>query len=524
MKNNKPNIIFLMVDQLSAKWLEQNNDICDTPNLDKLRSMGTTYDRAFSNNPVCCAARATIATGLTARGHGVLQNGYELSPSVPNFMQILQQNGWGTAAFGKVHFLSHFNGSHPNYAPYGFDESYITEDTRIGDWLDWIEREYPEHYESVLSTIWTIEIPFMKAYGTQEKDLATLTTEIRKRTTLVTEEFPQNNPSMYTLPFPTEISQTQWITDRAIDYFNRIQSDKPFFAHISYVQPHSPHCPPAEYMYKVKPENIPTPIEPEWINDPNAPKCFPTTEGAHTAIPDNWRDVRHYYYADIAHLDTCIGSLLDTLENNGQLENSYIFFLSDHGELLYDHGFTGKAERHYDPSIRIPLIVCGEGLAKGETCSDFVDLLDVFPTILDMAAIPLPKRPLFKDAQDSTHVGDEKKKKTYIDRFYSGQSLLDHAAPKRESVYVESYNNIESFTPQNWARTVRTDKYRYTMYPMQGGAQLFDLEKDPDETVNVVADVEYKDVLALMKDLLLDQIILQDFPHTPNNLYMLGVH
>jgi len=76
-----------MVDQLSAKWLEGGSALaCPTPNLDRLRRAGTTFTNAYASNPVCCAARATLATGLTSRGHGVLQNGYRLNPELPTGM------------------------------------------------------------------------------------------------------------------------------------------------------------------------------------------------------------------------------------------------------------------------------------------------------------------------------------------------------------------------------------------------------------------------------------------------------
>ena len=101
----------------------------------------------ISSNPVCMPARSTIATGLTTRGHGVLENGYQLDPGLPTFMRTLQQEGWRTGAFGKVHFRPHYAGVFPDYRPYGFDVTHITEDGRGGEWLDWVEREHPEQYE-----------------------------------------------------------------------------------------------------------------------------------------------------------------------------------------------------------------------------------------------------------------------------------------------------------------------------------------------------------------------------------------
>ena len=90
----QPNIIFFMVDQLAAKWLEAAMDgICDLLNIQRLKSQGASFTNAITSNPVCCAARSTLATGLTARGHGVIENGYQLAPALPTFLRMLQVGG-----------------------------------------------------------------------------------------------------------------------------------------------------------------------------------------------------------------------------------------------------------------------------------------------------------------------------------------------------------------------------------------------------------------------------------------------
>ena len=199
----KPNIIFFMVDQLSAKWLwGPAAKAIRTPNFDKLRAAGVAFTSACVSNPICCASRATLATGLTTRGHGVLQNGYELDPAVPTFMQQLQNNGWRTGAFGKLHFHSQYAGVHHDYRPYGFDVVHYTEDARAGNWLDWVEREQPKHYNSALATIWAADIPELKAYGPNRIDLGAKIKEIRKTFRWPTAEFPANTAGRYTLPFP----------------------------------------------------------------------------------------------------------------------------------------------------------------------------------------------------------------------------------------------------------------------------------------------------------------------------------
>ena len=153
---NKPNVILFIVDQLSAKWLEAARDekICALPNLDWLGENGTTFTHTFTSNPICSPTRATIHTGQTSRGHGLVENGYALDPKIPTFVQALQREGWRTGAFGKMHLRSHYESVNHDNRPYGYDVTHVTEDDRGGEWLDWVEKEHPEHYEAALSTAW----------------------------------------------------------------------------------------------------------------------------------------------------------------------------------------------------------------------------------------------------------------------------------------------------------------------------------------------------------------------------------
>jgi len=506
-----------MVDQLSAKWLESaSTGVCPTPNIDRLRNNGVTFTNAITSNPVCQPTRATIATGLTTRGHGVLENGYQLDPSIPTFMQILQKNGWRTGALGKVHFQPHSAGLYPDYQPYGFDVTYITEDPRGGEWLDWVEKEHPEHYESVLATIWPTAIPDFAKYGSKGIDLSSKIQQIRAGFQWATPEFPENNPGAYTLPFSEEVSQTAWITRHALDFIRETSADKLLWANISYVQPHGPYCPPGEYMKYVNSDNIPAPAAPEWLADPHAPGYFTDKK----PVSGDWHYMRYCYFADIVHLDHQLGRVMEVLEQTERMDNTYIIFLSDHGDLLNDHGFRGKEERHYDACIRVPLIIAGPGLQKGLVCDELVQLEDVCPTVLEMAGLtypPMPQMgPYLKVASESIPT-------------LPGKSLLNLCRGKkplgwREAAYSESYNAIWSITPGDWARTIRTKEFRYTFYANGNGEQMFNLYKDPDEQYNIVAEPEYVEIRQELRDKLMELIVMQDYPKTRRELFALGVH
>lgn len=516
MKNS---ILFVMVDQLSAKWMEAalERDICPLPNLRRLMRDGVTFTGAITNNPVCCPARATLATGLSTRGHGVLENGYALDPALPTFMQSLQRAGYTTGAFGKCHFVPHQLGFDVDYHAYGFDVTHITEDSRGGEWLDWARGESTEHFDDVLATVWADHIPAFAAYGPQKEDLAARIQSIRQGYDWTQGgRYPRSSAEAYPLPFPKRLSQTEWITRHAVDFIQSQPDGAPFFAHVSYVQPHNPYGVPAEYLERVAEKRIPAPVPAEWHSDPAAPGYFKRQREFH--LPDDaW--ARKCYFADLAYLDEQLGVLRQSLAACGRAQDTWVFFTADHGDLLGDHGFFLKEERHYDACIRVPLVVAGPGCQRGVEDSRLVQPQDICPTLLEIGGTQLPaprvEGPYLKAGAaclNGTH----------------GASLLPLCRGEetrwREAAYVESFNPIWSCDYTDWARTVRTADYRYTCYAGNTGEQLFCLADDPNEQHNLAHSAAHGPIKQRMRDILLEQLIYQDWPKTPRDRCALGVH
>ena len=208
------------------------------------------------------------------------------------------------------------------------------------------------------------------------------------------------------------------------------------------------------------------------------------------------------------------------LEETGRLANSHVVFLSDHGEMFFDHGLRGKEEKHYDACIRVPLMVSGPGLEAGLESDHFVQLEDICPTILELAgAAPAPMPtlgPYLRLEPDDIPV-------------LPGRSLLPLCRGQtppdwRQEAYSESFDNIGSYDPTRWVRTVRTESHRYSLYLNGGGEQLFDLRQDPDEQHNLAADPAAADVRQALRDRLLELVAMQDYPKTRRELFALGVH
>ncbi|MFC7597610.1 sulfatase [Terrabacter sp. GCM10028922] len=503
-------IVLVMVDQLAAKWLEvaRDHNVVDLPNFDAMQAEGVTFTRAFTPNPVCSPARASLATGMPTPSHGLTECGYRLDPSVPTFMQSLQSQGWRTGAFGKLHLIPQLEALRPDYRPYGFDVTHITEDSRVGEWTDWVADTHPEHYDAALATVWMTMIRELKEYGPTKEDL-------RARVLAARERYPECTQEAYVLPYPGEVSQTAWITDRALDFLDSAD-DRDVFAQVSYVQPHNPFTPPPEYVDRVRTDNIPEPVEAEWVDAP-----IPYYRQERYARPSyeerDWRRDRQLYFADLAHLDHELGRIREALVRTGRVDGALVMFTSDHGELLHDHGLLGKWERHYDACIRVPLIVTAPGTHAARDCDAFVDLTDIAATVYDWAGLPHPSVPLRDNGTPTMGRAD----------LLTGRSLWPHIVgvgqgQQRDHVLVQSNNSHLEVGPRSWARTLRTDRYRYSRHLSGGGEQLFDLRADPDEQRNLAYDKAHESVRTGLLELLAEASVTDAFPSSPRELYQLG--
>jgi choline-sulfatase len=499
-----------MVDQLAAKWLEVARDqqVVDLPNLDAMRQEGVSFTRAYTPNPVCSPARASIATGMPTPSHGLSECGYRLDPAVPTFMRGLQSAGWLTGAFGKVHLQPQVEFVHQNYKEYGFDVTRITEDSRVGEWIDWVREAHPEHYEAALSTVWMTMIDELTAYGPDNEDL-------RARILAAQQKYPESTTDAYVLPYPQEVSQTAWITDRALEFLQSA-GDQDVFAHISYVQPHNPFTPPPEYVDRVDVSRIPQPVSAEWLDDP-----IPYYQQDRYSTPSyeerDWRRDRHLYFADLAHLDAELGRIRNALRATGRADNALVVFTSDHGELLHDHGLLGKWERHYDSCIRVPLIVTSPGVSPGE-CDAIVELTDLATTFYEWSEVTPPLAPLRDNfTRTIEHVP-----------MVSGRSLLPflggeaNTAERREQLLVQSNNSHFEATPRSWARTLVTGRWRFSRHLAGGGEQLFDLVNDPDEQHNLATDPQHASTRAKLLEGHTEAAVTDGFPTTTRQLYQHG--
>jgi len=246
--------------------------------------------------------------------------------------------------------------------------------------------------------------------------------------------------------------------DAAIAFLRGHDAKKPFFLYVAFTAPHDPRMPPLPYReayYRQLPP-LPANFLPQLPFDNGMMKggrdenlaAWPRTEAV-------VRDQLAEYYGLITHMDGQAGRILEALQQTGQAHKTLVIYAADNGLALGSHGLLGK-QSVFEHSMRVPLIFAGPGIPRGKSTRAFSYLLDVYPTLCDVLGIPPPSdlegeslRPLWEGRRERV----------------------------RDSVFLP-YIQIQ--------RAVRDERWKLICYPKIGHIQLFDLQADPDERVNLV--------------------------------------
>ena len=470
------------------------NPVCGTPALDRLAGQGTRFNRCFSPNPVCAPARASLLTGTNTPRHGVRRNGIALRRDIPTLADLLVGAGYATAAVGKLHLTPEQAGVQS--APfYGFQQLGYCEDSKIGPYLDWALREFPEHKGYLLGACYNL--PPDDSYWQGRRDLRELSLALREQHVLPHEISPTCNWGFgHHCPLPEAATHSSWITNQAIDMLAASEPGKPLFLWVGYVDPHNPFAPPSAFAERYTPDQT----DPRLRNEGEEALFTTPMRGCRSYYDSfteqDWRELRALYYGQVSFMDAQIGRLLAAIEQRLDMKNTIVVYTADHGEHLGDHGIAGKSCYHYDAGIRVPLLMrWDEHWQSNAASSEMIDLTDLTPTLLDAAGLQAPE---------------------HLDG-WSYTALLEGKKPQKskDHVFVESYaGGPEDPTPAplTWARTIRSKQYRVTFYPESREGELFDLEQDPHEFHNLWADPALAPIKEEYRRILCDRLILQDFP------------
>lgn len=424
-KPKRPNLVFFFGEGQRADALSiAGHPILKTPNHDRIGSEGIRFRNAFCTNALCAPARAVALTGMYSRSTGALSNEHAHVPlpsDIPLFTDILREAGYEVAILGKVHVR---NGVEERYWDYYFGHNNPSND-----------------YAN----------PLFKE-GRKGK------VEAEKR---------------YKNVYPDDLT-----VDRALAWLDEDRGDKPFCLLVWFVAPHEPFFRPRRHLDLYNGVAIPKPatFDDDLKGYPGKPKSFVDgenkigTTSAHVAC-GSLEGIAKNYYAGLVAVDDNIGRILGYLEKKNILDDTAIVQSSDHGYFLGEWRLFDKRLMH-EPSIRVPLQVrYPKRIPPGTVRDEMILDIDLAPTFLDLAGVPIP-----------THM--------------QGKSVLPLAIredPKFRQEWLYEY--YEYPNPENVAvhRGIRTDQYKLIHYYKDEpeAFELYDLRSDPQETDNLYGKPEH---------------------------------
>ncbi len=478
MKQKMPNILWLCTDQQRKDTLGcYGNQFVHTPNLDRLAKMGVRFERAYAQNPVCAPSRASFLTGRYPRTCSVRQNGQDIREDERLVPKILSEQGYTCGLSGKLHLSA--------CGP----EVCRVRERRIDDGYDYFK--------------WSHHPSEINPAGNWPMNEYTMWLTAKGKTYQTP---PRSDCKYVNEGMPPEDSQTKWCVDMAMDYIESArQYDLPWLFSVNFYDPHHAFDPPKEYLdpYLKKLEEIPLPNYREGELDEKPAFQALDHQGAYGIVKNfpytemddhDHRMIRAAYWAMCDQIDAQVGRILDYLEESGQLSNTLIIYMSDHGENLGDHGMYLKGPYFYENNVNVPLIISWPGVIEGGRVSDaLVELVDLAPTICEAAGIQ----------------PEEGMQGKSLWPMLMGNAPLSH---HRDTVYSEYYNsNINHRDPMAFCTMVRDERYKLVkVHPRNGNqtilGELYDLEIDPEESHNLFYDPSYSEVKMRMLELLCDRM------------------
>lgn len=277
---------------------------------------------------------------------------------------------------------------------------------------------------------------------------------------------------------PEEHHQTTFCAQKAIDFIEaRTDSDHPWLYSVNIFDPHHAFDPPDAYLepYLSSLDDIPLPnqVPGELDNKPPYQSRHHGPDSPYTGLTDRQhRLIRASYWAMGNLIDVQVGRILDALDRAGQRDNTIVIYMSDHGEMLGDHGLYEKGAFFYEPAVHVPLIISWPGQIKQQSSDALVELTDLAQTLLDAAGLP-------------HHPGMQGRS---LWSLLCGESNVDH---HRDSVYCEYYNAKPlQNNPTAQVTMLRTDQHKLVADHSHDTGELYDLDTDPTETHNLWESTE----------------------------------
>ena len=481
-----PNILLICTDQQRFDALAAaGNAEIDTPHLDQLAADGAIFENCYVQAPVCAPSRASLMSGLYLRNHGLYANGVQIPEHVPLLPEALASAGYDCGLVGKWHLDACFGGA-TEEKPAGFRVWQWAHDPYRGSsenaYHHWLRLSHPEVHEAVLG-----------------KD------RTKRGTAGVA------GSSIDTVP--TEAHYSHWVGEETIRYLSDARpSDQPFFYIANFFDPHHSFGAPKEYVDRYRAQDLSRPNTVPGELDSKPPifaEASKKSYGGHAPgyldyTDEELQEIKANYYAMVSLVDDEVGRILAALEEQGLAEDTVVIFTSDHGEMLGDHQLMLKGPMMYDCAIKVPLLIRMPGrIPAGTRVQELVQWIDLTATVLDLAGADLPR------CQGTSLLG-----------------LAEGSTTEHRGWALSEYRNSgHPYDPPVHTTMVRRDNVKIIFHhgsPSSGRTrtgELYDLDADPQELINLFDDPAHADLRHAMTDFALDVAVATEDRSQPRKAF-----
>lgn len=493
--NEKPNVLFITIDDLRTELGCYDSPIAQSPNIDLLAENGMLFNRAYCQQAICGPSRASVLTGLRPSNSRITHNYLKFRDALPDVQTLSQyfgSNGYRTAYIGKI-----------------FHQG----DNDSASWNSEVLIDSAARQNKLLVSGFALD---------ENKKIRN---ETRKEMFAKYGEVARYGLAMGPAYECADVADNRYAdglnTDIAITTLaDMSEAGDPFFMAVGYHKPHLNWVAPKKYWDLFDRNDIPLSTQNERPVSSTALALHPSFElRVRSGIPKYGpfdttlsRTLLHSYLACVSYVDAQVGRLVKTLEELGELDNTIIVLWSDHGFHLGEMGVWGKAS-NYEIATRVPFIFCFPGMAKesiGRTSDALVELVDIYPTLCDLAGINIPVH-LDGESLKPLLMGEMGDVKSAAYSQFPVPALREWGAYPLRPAMRETYfgpliedmeDRIEEEFEENWNQelfennvmgyAMRTDQYRLIVWIDESGAienplaiELFDHGTDPNETMNV---------------------------------------
>lgn len=526
MSKRRPNFLFIITDQQRADHLGcYGNRVLKTPHIDAIAAHGWRFERFYVATPVCQSNRNTIMTGRMPTLHGTRQNGIPLALDAVCFTHLLRAQGYRTGLFGKAHFQN-FTGETPKFQlqfPPGTSEP--AEDMRearrglrVGPAYDRelnAEHRDPRADEAEADFYGFERFRICTWHGDDVRGhySAWLNERLPGADQLRSSVNPQPAPG-YDAPqvrwsrIPEALYPTSYVADQTIAYLEERAQDPegaPFFIQCSFPDPHHPFTPPGRYFHMYDPADMTLPASFHHQPHDQVPALKRMHDDLANGTADRrWvapyavheqeaRQIMAVTYGMVSMIDDAVGRIMARLGQLGLAEDTVVIFTSDHGDWMGDHGVMQKGPLHYQGLIRVPFIWSDPTGGPGARVTEqLAGTLDIARSILMRAGVA-PANGM--QGQDL------------------GELMADGATSKHDGLIIEGQTSRPylGMTTQVRVRTFCDGHWRMTLWEGQPFGELYNLDQDPGEIVNLWHDPASRAKRAELSERMLWKMIeLQD--------------